>query len=76
MLKFGDSKPTHLTFKVQTAKVSDSDDSQEKKNEMTLGLESCDLRLTSVKNDEVVPNSDIVFFRMGFYNYHKLNMHD
>ena len=42
-----------------------------------LGLEQCDLRLTSMHpNGTVVEHADVVFYRLGFYNYHKCNMHD
>ena len=41
------------------------------------GLETCDLRLTTVDDKgTVAENSDIVLYRMGLYNYHKINFDD
>ena len=76
-LQFDDSKPQHLSFKVQVGNTTEFHEKPENKNQVQLGLEACDLRLTSLDDTgEVKENSDVVFYRMGIYKYHKLNMHD
>lgn len=71
--------PQHIRFKVSTVTVPGVEDNQ-------FGQETCDIRLTSIRKleapvggettspkIETIHNSDVFFYRMGYYNYHKLN---
>ena len=66
-----------MTFQVST--VTPAFD--EKTTENNYGYESCDIRLTTVEKQEegnttikVKQQHDVFLYRMGYFNYQKLNM--
>ena len=54
---FNESKPDHISFKVSASVMEE------------LNQEICNLRLTTFNQS----NSDVLIFRIGYYNYMKLN---
>lgn len=74
-------RPKHVRFEVST--VSPSIDGVTT-TENNYGYESCDIRLTTVTRDpssnstspiiKVKPQHDVFLYRMGYFNYQKLNM--
>ena len=59
VLRFETAKPRHVRIQVQTTHPEDMEQP---------GLETCDLRLTTVDDDgQVAEDSDVLLYRMGLY---------
>ena len=62
-------QPEHIRFKVRMPKNTINDDK----------IEGCNIRLTTINKTEngdekIVPNQDVFIFRLGTFNYMKLNL--